>query len=110
MDKPNLTLIRNDRFASEPATSSLQYELGSGDQSLESQVHRKLDEAFKYNNIYDTEDLYEKVMEHMERPLIQQVLQRTRYNQVRAAKILGINRNTLRKKIRTLGIEVHRGR
>jgi len=42
----------------------------------------------------------------MERPLIRIILEKTRGNQVRTAEILGINRNTLRKKIQTLGIEI----
>jgi two-component system nitrogen regulation response regulator GlnG len=44
----------------------------------------------------------------VERPLINIILQQTRGNQVRTAEILGINRNTLRKKIKTLDIMVKR--
>ena len=46
----------------------------------------------------------EEVMERVERPLIESVLLRTEGNQIRAAALLGINRNTLRKKIALLGI------
>ena len=49
------------------------------------------------------------VLHQVERPLINIILNQTRGNQVRTAEILGINRNTLRKKINTLGIEVKRG-
>ena len=45
----------------------------------------------------------------MERPLIELSLSATRGNQIRAAKLLGLNRNTLRKKIRDLDIQVIRG-
>ena len=48
--------------------------------------------------------LYEKVMEGVEKPLIKLVLKRTGGNQVRASEILGINRNTLRRKIQKLKI------
>jgi len=41
--------------------------------------------------------------------LIEQTLDATRGNQIRAAEVLGLNRNTLRKKIRDLDIEVVRG-
>ena len=44
--------------------------------------------------------LYDRVLEEVERPLIQLTLAATRGNQVRAAEILGLNRNTLRKKCR----------
>lgn len=48
--------------------------------------------------------LLQRASERLERPLIRQVLAETRWNQVRTAKVLGINRNTLRTKIRALGI------
>jgi two-component system nitrogen regulation response regulator GlnG len=54
----------------------------------------------------ETGDIYRNVMERAERPLIETVLAHTDGNQIRAAALLGINRNTLRKKIVELGIEV----
>ena len=54
--------------------------------------------------------LYDRVLEEVERPLIQLTLAATRGNQVRAAEILGVNRNTLRKKIQDLGVEMTRGK
>jgi two-component system nitrogen regulation response regulator GlnG len=45
------------------------------------------------------EDLYEEVISRVERPLIELVLERTGHNQIKAAELLGLNRNTLRKKI-----------
>lgn len=53
--------------------------------------------------------LYDRLLAEVERPLILQALQATRGNQIRAAAVLGINRNTLRKKIQTLGIRTGRG-
>ncbi|MDX2232932.1 MAG: sigma-54 dependent transcriptional regulator [Hyphomonadaceae bacterium] len=50
------------------------------------------------------EGVYDRVLQAIERPLIELALQGTRGNQIKAAAILGINRNTLRKKIQTLGI------
>jgi len=49
-------------------------------------------------------ELHRRLIERIERPLLQQVLARTHGNQIRAAALLGINRNTLRKKIVELGI------
>ena len=54
--------------------------------------------------------LYDRILEEVERPLIQLTLGATRGNQVRAAEVLGLNRNTLRKKIHDLGVEMSRGR
>jgi len=53
--------------------------------------------------------LYDRVLREVERPLITLSLGATRGNQVKAAQLLGLNRNTLRKKIRELDIEVSRG-
>jgi two-component system nitrogen regulation response regulator GlnG len=53
-------------------------------------------------------DVYAMVLSQVERPLIRFVLEKTRWNQVRAADILGINRNTLRKKIQELGVELRK--
>ena len=55
-----------------------------------------------------TGTLYDSVLAAIERPLIELVLDRAGGNQVRAADILGINRNTLRKKIADLGIAVRK--
>jgi two-component system nitrogen regulation response regulator GlnG len=52
--------------------------------------------------------LYGRVLEEVERPLIVLTLTACRGNQLRAAELLGINRNTLRKKIRELGIPAER--
>ena len=52
--------------------------------------------------------LYNFLLGVIERPLIENVLSRTRGNQVKAADILGINRNTLHAKIRKLSIDLER--
>jgi DNA-binding protein Fis len=48
--------------------------------------------------------LYKSVLEVIEKPLIEHVLERTEGNQLKAARILGINRNTMRAKIKKLEI------
>jgi len=53
--------------------------------------------------------LFDRVMREVEKPLITLTLESTRGNQIKAAEILGVNRNTLRKKIRELNIPVVRG-
>jgi DNA-binding protein Fis len=54
---------------------------------------------------YPVHDLYEKVVQRVERPLLELVLQHTGGNQLKAAELLGLNRNTLRKKLAELGLE-----
>ena len=53
--------------------------------------------------------LYERILHEIERPLIALSLSATRGKQIKAASLLGLNRNTLRKKIRDLEIPVIRG-
>lgn len=48
--------------------------------------------------------LYKSILEMIEKPIIERVLERTEGNQLKAAKILGVNRNTMRAKIKKLGI------
>ena len=50
--------------------------------------------------------LYKSVLEAVEKPLLEQTLERCEGNQFKAARILGINRNTMRAKIKKLGIDV----
>jgi two-component system nitrogen regulation response regulator GlnG len=76
------------------------------DFALEDLVHSKLESFIDQIQGYEVSDLYPIILERVERPLIQLVLKKTRGNQVRAAQILGINRNTLRKKINHLKIKV----
>ncbi len=52
--------------------------------------------------------LYKSILEAIEKPLLEQTLERCEGNQLKAARILGINRNTMRTKISKLGIDVSR--
>lgn len=76
--------------------------------SLELMVDMKLRSSMNGIEKLDKGDIYSMVMEQIERPLIRFILEKTRWNQVKTAEILGINRNTLRKKISELGIELKR--
>ena len=55
------------------------------------------------NNV-DVEDMYELVLTEIEAPMLEEVMLYTRGNQTRAAKLLGINRGTLRKKLKKYGM------
>ena len=76
--------------------------------ALEEIVHKKLSNFLSRFDQLDPMDLYTTIIQMVERPLISLVLQKTRGNQIQAAKVLGINRNTLRKMIRTLKVKLDR--
>lgn len=78
------------------------------DLALEEIVHKKLASFLSRFNELDAMELYTTIIQMVERPLISLVLQKTNGNQIQAAKVLGINRNTLRKMIRTLKIKLDR--
>jgi len=82
---------------------------GTQETSLEELVDLKLRSCMNGIEGLDKGDIHAMVLEQVERPLIRLVLEKCRWNQVKAADILGINRNTLRKKISELQIEMKRG-
>ena len=71
--------------------------------SLEEHVREEVGAALQGG---ERSDLYREILESVERPLLEVVLTHTGGNQLRAAALLGINRNTLRKKIGELGVQV----
>ncbi|HTJ42804.1 MAG TPA: sigma 54-interacting transcriptional regulator [Kofleriaceae bacterium] len=75
------------------------------DMSFEDMVKAKLAGFLKRMDGYPVHDLYDKVLERVERPLFDLVLEHTGGNQLKAADILGVNRNTLRKKLESLGLD-----
>lgn len=72
---------------------------------LRSLTERALDEYFTSLNGHAPGHLYDLVLREVEEPLFRAVLDYSAGNQSRAADILGINRGTLRKKLRVYGIE-----
>jgi len=70
--------------------------------SLEEIVARETDSSLDLGK----KELYRNLVEKVERPLLARVLLHTQGNQIKAASILGINRNTLRKKIVDLNIDI----
>ena len=80
------------------------------EEGLSGSVERHLASYFAaHHNELPANGLYDRILREIEKPLITLTLQATRGNQVRAAQVLGLNRNTLRKKIRDLDIPVIRG-
>jgi two-component system nitrogen regulation response regulator GlnG len=109
------TLFRAALLASDPILSPADFPDLHGScggrengTSLEDLIAGKLQSSLLPMDVNELDNLYEMVLHQMERPLIRIILKKTRGNQVRTAEILGINRNTLRKKIQTLEIDTRR--
>ncbi|HSR98915.1 MAG TPA: sigma 54-interacting transcriptional regulator [Kofleriaceae bacterium] len=75
------------------------------DLAFEEMVKSKLAGLLARIDGYPVHDLYDKVLARVERPLFDLVLAHTGGNQLKAAEILGLNRNTLRKKLADLGFD-----
>jgi two-component system, NtrC family, nitrogen regulation response regulator GlnG len=77
------------------------------DPGIDAAVRARLERmAIEEPHALDDGSLYERIIGEVERPLIEAMLARHQNNQLRAARALGINRNTLRKRLDTLGIDV----
>lgn len=78
--------------------------------SLEDYLEWKMGDFVKGMRDGSGRNLHPMLINAIERPLITRALQETKGNQIQAAELLGLNRNTLRKKIHELHIPVKRSR
>ena len=76
----------------------------ASDKPLRKHVQKAIRRYLKDMHTTEPEDLYRRLLAEIEPPLIEETLQHTAGNQTRAARILGITRNTLRSKIQHYGI------
>ncbi|MDG1354181.1 MAG: sigma-54 dependent transcriptional regulator [Sulfitobacter sp.] len=84
--------------------------IGSNE-TLGASVERHIRRYFElHGNMLPPPGLYQRILREIEAPLLEVALTATSGNQAKCAELLGINRNTLRKKITDLEIEVTRGR
>ena len=74
------------------------------EQSLAQQVRLSLQRYFEDLNGQPAAELYELVIAQVEKPMLEIVMRETRGNITKAAQVLGINRATLRKKLRQHGL------
>jgi two-component system nitrogen regulation response regulator GlnG len=97
-----------DAELSQPAMASADDEPRS-EEGLSASVERHLATYFAtFGDELPPPGLYHRILREIEHPLLSVTLAATRGNQIRAADLLGVNRNTLRKKIRDLDIQVFR--
>lgn len=80
-----------------PATQCLDF-------SIENFIGKKIEHFFERLGSHDARGLYETVIEQVERPMIEKALVWAKGNRIKAAHVLGINRNTLRVKMKQLKI------
>lgn len=95
-----------ETFVVEPTiqeSSSSTYE--TAQPLLRDSVELALTNYFKNMDGQPVSDVYNMVLQEVEQPLLDAVMEYTKGNQTKAAKVLGLNRGTLRKKLKTYGIE-----
>lgn len=101
-----IEVIEAELAGGAPAADSSAVGDGEG---LSASVERHLRDYFSsHEDSLPPPGVYDRVLREVERPLITLALEVTRGNQIKAAQILGLNRNTLRKKIRELDVSVGR--
>ncbi len=77
---------------------------GQSSEPLRVHVERVVRQYFSVLGDDIPTDLYELILKEVEQPLLSVVLEKSRGNQTKCAQILGLNRGTLRKKLKTYGL------
>lgn len=72
--------------------------------SLRDSVEKAVSNYFQHLEGQDVSDVYDMVLAEVEAPMLEVVMKYTRHNQTRAAHVLGLNRGTLRKKLKQYGL------
>ena len=73
-------------------------------QSLRDCVEQAMDNFFKHLDGAPVSEVYDMVMAEVEAPMLEIVMKYTRHNQTKASQVLGLNRGTLRKKLKQYGL------
>ncbi len=89
---------------SKPSISQIQPENVVTTASLRENVELAMANYFKHLDGQSVSDVYQMVLSEVEAPLLEQVMKYVRNNQTKAAQILGLNRGTLRKKLKQYGL------
>ncbi len=105
-DTLSVQMVDNDLADAGPSSPA---DSGSSPKELSEQVERYLATYFgSFGRELPPAGLYDRVIRQVEQPLLSAALAATRGNQIRAAELLGLNRNTLRSRIKALDIRVFR--
>ena len=96
--------MNQETQSSQPTTGPISFD--STEVGLAQLVERQLARYINADRqVLPASGMYDRVMNEVERPLLRLVLSLVNGNKIQAAKILGINRNTLLKKLRFHGLE-----
>lgn len=87
----------------EPATYAPD-DASQRDKTLRDSVEQALQNYFKHLDGQDVTDVYNMVLAEVEAPLLESVMDYVKGNQTRASEVLGLNRGTLRKKLKQYGL------
>lgn len=98
--------VVSERISELSVAPKPQQEAHSGSQhpSLRDSVELAVSNYFQHLEGQEVTDVYEMVMSEVETPLLEVVMKYTRHNQTKAAEVLGLNRGTLRKKLKQYGL------
>lgn len=94
------TIVLDNTFDQQdvPAVSAMNENVQ--EQSLRSSVESTMENYFHHLDGQSVTDVYDMVLQEIEAPLLEIVMKNTRQNQTKAAELLGLNRGTLRKKLK----------
>jgi Fis family transcriptional regulator len=97
------TLVES-RFNTTTISPVAPVEKTTQDQSLRACVETTMENYFRNLDGQAVSDVYDMVLAEIEAPLLEVVMKNTRQNQTKASDILGLNRGTLRKKLKQYGL------
>jgi Fis family transcriptional regulator len=97
------TLLES-RFTTQEVSPVTTIEKTAQDQSLRACVETTMENYFRNLDGQAVSDIYNMVLAEIEAPLLEVVMKNTRQNQTKASEILGLNRGTLRKKLKQYGL------
>ena len=78
--------------------------INQNNKSLRDCVEQAMENYFNHLDGQPITEVYDMVMNEVEAPLMEVVMKYTRHNQTKAAQVLGLNRGTLRKKLKQYGL------
>ena len=95
---------RTKEFTSQPVHQESYSAPQQQEQSLRDVVEKAVSNYFQHLDGQEVTDVYDMVLAEVEAPMLEVVMKYTRHNQTKAANVLGLNRGTLRKKLKQYGL------